>query len=110
MPEPILRRPKQPYRAPDALAFIGDDRPAWIDELVAPDTVAAAGVFDTVAVQRLWAKCRGTALGAQPSNADNMALVGVLSTGLLVERLIQRAPERRQRVEFQTRIDRLANA
>ena len=110
VPEPILRRPKQPYRAPDALAFIGDDRPAWIDELVAPDTVAATGVFDTVAVQRLWAKCRGTALGAQPSNADNMALVGVLSTGLLVERLIQRAPERRQRVEFQTRIDRLANA
>ncbi len=107
VPEPILRRPKQPYRAPDALTFTGDDRPAWIDELVTPGTVDAAGVFDPIAVQRLWRKCRANTGHAELSNADNMALVGVLSTGLLVEQLVRREPDRHHLVEFQTSVDRL---
>jgi len=82
----IVRRPKQPYRAPDALAFAGAQRPAWIDEVLARRSVIACGAFDPDAVGRLWAKCR-TAPG-QLSNADNMALVGVLSTQLLHRELV----------------------
>ena len=108
VPEAILRRPKQPYRAPDALAFTGEDRPGWVDDLVAPGTVSAAGVFDPASVERLWRKCRAGAGRAPLSNADNMALVGVLSTGLLVEGLAGGEPRRAHRVEFQTSVDRLA--
>jgi len=108
VPEAILRRPKQPYRAPDALAFVGDDRPDWIDNLVSPGTIASTGVFDPIGVERLWRKCRTGAGRAQLSNADNMALVGVLSTGLLVEQLVRSEPGRHHRVEFQTSVDRLA--
>ena len=36
-----------------------------------------------------------------------MALVGVLSTGLLFERLVRRAPDRSATSQFQTVVDRL---
>ena len=63
-------------------------------------------MFDPSAVGRLWRKCRGNATGEPLSNADNMALVGVLSTGLLFEQLVRRAPERSRTIQFQTVIDR----
>ena len=106
--EEILRRPKQPYRAPDALSFVGDDAPDWVDEVVSRRTVTDAGVFDPEAVERLWRKCRASAGRGQFSNADNMALVGVLSTGLLFEQLVRRPPDRSASIEFQTIVDRLS--
>jgi asparagine synthase (glutamine-hydrolysing) len=81
VPAAIARRPKQPYRAPDAQAFVGDATPDWLADVIAPSAIAAAGVFDASAVARLWDKCRTAS--DQLSNADNMALVGVLSTQLL---------------------------
>jgi asparagine synthase (glutamine-hydrolysing) len=108
VPDAILRRPKQPYRAPDALSFVGPDAPAWVGALVEPAAVAAAGVFDPRAVERLWRKCQSTGGGEQFSNADNMALVGVLSTGLLHQQLVQSAPERTPPpLGFKTVVDRI---
>jgi hypothetical protein len=37
-----------------------------------------------------------------------MALVGVLSTGLLVEQFVQGLPDRSASIEFQTIVDRLS--
>ncbi len=89
VPPEIVKRAKQPYRAPDAAAFTGEDPPAWIAEVLDPAAIRTAGVFDPSAVERLWRKCRTT---PQPSNADNMALVGVLSTQLLDQSLIRARP------------------
>ncbi len=107
VPDEVVRRPKQPYRAPDALSFVGASQPEWVREVVRGDAVAAAGVFDPRAVERLWRKCEAAGGAEQFSNADNMALVGVLSTGLLHEQLVRRAPERTVRLAFRTSIDRL---
>lgn len=107
VPPEIVRRPKQPYRAPDALSFVGPRAPAWAAELMSPEGVARAGVFEPRAVDRLWRKCQASAGGEQFSNADNMAVVGVLSTGLLYDRLVRRAPERTGRLELTTLVDRL---
>ncbi|HEU4537832.1 MAG TPA: asparagine synthase (glutamine-hydrolyzing), partial [Polyangiaceae bacterium] len=107
VPPEIVRRPKQPYRAPDALSFVGDDAPDWVAAAASAEAAAAAGVFDPAAVERLWAKCR-RAKGDQLSNADNMALVGVLSTHLLYEALVRRAPSPGRAVRFTTLVDRLA--
>ena len=90
IPPEIVRRPKQPYRAPDAQAF-ADAPPAWVDDVLAPEAIAAAGVFEPAAVRQLWAKCRAST-AAPLSNADNMALVGVLSTQLLHRELIAAPP------------------
>ncbi len=88
VPEAIRRRPKQPYRAPDALAFVGADRPAWVDRVMSVEVAGAAGVFEPAAVARLWDKVRGKD-GAQFSNTDNMAVVAVASTHLVWEALIR---------------------
>ncbi len=98
VPAEIARRPKQPYRAPDALAFAsaapGGSHAPWIAEVLDDAAVRDAGVFDSRAVAQLWRKCAAAADdgAAQLSNADNMALVGVLSTQLLHRDFIRRAP------------------
>lgn len=87
VPRSIIHRPKQPYRAPGAVAFCADPGPAWIAEQLDPAAIRAAGVFDPDAVARLWAKCRAQG-DAALSNTDDMALTGVLSTQLLHRELI----------------------
>ena len=84
----IIERPKQPYRAPDALAFCGERAPEWIGDELSPAALARCGVFDPACVAQLWAKCRTRGEG-QLSNADNMALTAILSTQLLHRQLIR---------------------
>ena len=102
IPDEIITRPKQPFRAPDATAFTGDPVPDWVAEVTSRRHVVDAGVFDPAAVDLLWRKSRRT---AAPSNADNMALVGVLSTGLLHAQL-QAAAQPVPAMEFATLVDR----
>jgi asparagine synthase (glutamine-hydrolysing) len=92
VPEPILRRPKQPYRAPDAPSFVGPEAPDYVDELLGESAVREAGLFEPAGVSRLLAKCRARSGAGQFSNADNMALIGVLSTQLLWSQFIQNRP------------------
>jgi asparagine synthase (glutamine-hydrolysing) len=108
VPDEIVRRTKQPYRAPDADCFTGPRAPDWVGELASERATARAGIFDPAAVDRLWRKCRAAAPGVPLSNADNMALVGVLSTALLHEQLVRRAPSRAAPLEFRTFVDRLS--
>jgi asparagine synthase (glutamine-hydrolysing) len=108
VPDEILRRPKQPYRAPDAVCFTGPGAPDWVGEVMRPSVIASDGIFDPHAVEQLWRKCQATPGGGQLSNADNMALVGVLSTGLLVDEMVRRPPEGPRRLEFRTLVDHCA--
>jgi asparagine synthase (glutamine-hydrolysing) len=57
-----------------------------VDDVLARSAVIACGAFDPDAVDQLWPKCK--AARGQLSNADNMALVGVLSTQLLHRELV----------------------
>ena len=91
VPPAVLARPKQPYRAPDAKSFFSDDwqqaRQEYVDRLLSPERIAADGVFQSQAVEQLVRKVRaGKATGVR----DNMALVGVLSTQLLIDQMIHR--------------------
>ncbi|MEZ4403856.1 MAG: asparagine synthase (glutamine-hydrolyzing) [Kofleriaceae bacterium] len=104
LPPEIIDRPKQPYRAPDALAFLADGA-GWCDDLMAPDVAAAAGVFEPTAVAQLWAKCRARA-GAQFSNTDNMAVVGAMSTHVLWRDLVAASPSSRVPAVIQTVVER----
>jgi asparagine synthase (glutamine-hydrolysing) len=86
VPESVARRPKQPYRAPDAESFLGNApgkrRPEYVDDLLSLERLQADGLFNPIAVDKLLKKFeQGRAIGIR----DNMALVGVLSTQLLVE-------------------------
>lgn len=92
VPNEILTRKKQPYRAPDALAFVGDHVPSWTEEVLSEEAVTRAGVFVPRAASQLWKKCQQRAAEGQFSNTDNMALIALLSTQLLHRDLIQAAP------------------
>lgn len=88
VPDAILRRKKQPYRAPDALSFVGPAAPGWVAECTSERAVEAAGVFEPRAVAQLLRKCRAAGERAPFSNSDNMALTGVLSAQLLHRSLV----------------------
>lgn len=112
VPEAVLQRPKQPYRAPDAESFFTADAPDWVMEVLAPDEIAKAGVFDPQIVRRLVAKCARAADGAI-GNSDNMRLLAVLSTQLLHSCMISAPPHsgrlRGEPVASSTELERLGN-
>jgi asparagine synthase (glutamine-hydrolysing) len=93
VPPSVAARTKQPYRAPDAASFFDFDthaaRAEYVDELLGPERIARDGIFHPPAVEALVRKAReGKILG----NRDNMALVGVLSTQLVLDRFIHNVP------------------
>jgi asparagine synthase (glutamine-hydrolysing) len=104
IPAEIVARKKQPYRAPDALSFLGTAA-GYAEELLAPRAVAEAGVFEAGAVGQLWQKCKASG-GAQLSNTDNMALVGVLSTQLLHHGFVRNRPIASRPVTLRVDVDR----
>ena len=95
----ILARPKQPYRAPDAVCFLGPDAPAWYRGCAVGERSPRTQPVLPDAVQHLVRKL-SAAYGKNParpgfSNTDNMALVGILSTQLLHRMFDRRVPEDR---------------
>jgi len=108
VPRAILDRPKQPYRAPDALSFAAPEAREWMAEVAGPAAVAAAGCFEPAAVQHLLAKCVARAESGQFSNADNMGVVGVLSTQLVHHHFVARRPVATRPPFVRTVVDRLS--
>jgi len=76
LPESILNRSKQPYRAPDARIFI-DSKNEDIRDLLDERQITSAGYFDAKRVARLVSKCRRA---ANISERDSMAVIGILAT------------------------------
>jgi asparagine synthase (glutamine-hydrolysing) len=80
-PESIRKRHKQPYRAPDGKSFFGATC-NYLDELLSSESIRREGIFDHRSVSALVAKFRS---GRTTSTRDNMAMVGILSTEMLLE-------------------------
>ena len=89
IPASISKRNKQPYRAPDAISLLGKsgglDRPDYVNEALSRKSIDEAGLFDPDAVEKLIGKFeRGRAIGVR----DNMALVGIISTQLVMQQFV----------------------
>ncbi|MFW5878490.1 MAG: asparagine synthase (glutamine-hydrolyzing) [Myxococcota bacterium] len=88
VPDELRARPKQPYRAPQASCFpleTRDEELAWVSEMLSEQRVQRDGIFNPKAVSTLAAKLRS---GAELSARDDMAVVAVLSTGLVFDQLV----------------------
>lgn len=94
IPDGILARKKQPYRAPDALAFMSEQG-GYVSDLLSEPALREAAVFDPRAVTALWQKCKTRGADHAFSNADNMALVGVISTQLVHHHFVRGKPHTR---------------
>jgi asparagine synthase (glutamine-hydrolysing) len=83
LPDVVVERAKQPYRAPDHESFFPGGRPHdYIEEALSADRIKNAGVFSASAVCGLIEKARRMeTMGTK----DGMALAGVLSFQLLYQ-------------------------
>ena len=86
IPPSIAKRSKQPYRAPEGCSFLQPAAREYMDDLLSPEQIRRDGIFDAPAVTKLVDKFRmGTAIGTK----DNMGLVGIVSTQLLIHQFIR---------------------
>lgn len=107
VPEQILRRPKQPYRAPDAECFFGQGAPDWVADLLGSSSIAGAEIFDSNRVASLVAKAKRAGESGL-GNTDNMRVLLVISTMLLQEQLIEQgsqAPDPLARPDLDVDVD-----
>lgn len=92
VPDELVDRSKQPYRAPISRCFMCAEPPEYVPEMLSESALDKTGYFDPAKVQRLTAKCRQQD-GRLVSERENMALVAILSTQLLDHQLIQNFPD-----------------
>ena len=86
IPESILTRPKQPYRAPISSVFMSKDRPDYVSEMLSDGFTRRAGIFNYESLSGVLNKIEKT--GAA-SEMDNMTLTAVISTHLLHHQFIE---------------------
>ena len=86
LPLSVLKRNKQAYRAPILEAFIGTKAPDYVNDMLSADSIVTCGVFNPQSVNNLINKIK---TAKTPSEVDNMALVGILSTQLLFNYFIK---------------------
>ncbi len=84
IPASIKNRHKQPYRAPDGKSFFTPS-PEYVQDMLCEEQIKKDGVFQASSVTALLQKFRN---GRANSEKDNMALIGVLSTQLLLHEFI----------------------
>ena len=109
IPERIIERKKQPYRAPDAMCFVGPDAPEYVAEILSERSLKECGVFDSKVVEQLYKKCLAQNGQAPLSNSDNMGLVAVISTQLLSRQFVVNVAAPTKRIDFKTDVDKLRN-
>jgi asparagine synthase (glutamine-hydrolysing) len=82
LPEEIISRVKQAYRAPDSASFLKSGKLDYIDELLSPAYLKDSDYFDSKAAGVLVDKCRLMET-SKISARDNLAMVSVVTTLLL---------------------------
>ena len=85
LPENIVHRHKQPYRAPDAKAMTGQYLSGDLRHYLSPEELSKNGFFDASKVQFLLKKGDS---GRTLSTSESQALIGILSTQILIEQFI----------------------
>lgn len=87
LPAEILKRDKQPYRAPISQSLFHPRSYRRLSEYLSADSLKSSSLFDLKKVRLLETKIR-----KQPnaSEVDNMALAGILSTQIIHDRFIVR--------------------
>lgn len=86
IPASIQKRHKQPYRAPDGKSFFGSSG-QYVEEKLSVERIKQDGIFNPQKVAALVAKFKS---GRSNSTKEDMALVGILSTQILVDRFLCR--------------------
>ncbi|GGD41179.1 asparagine synthase (glutamine-hydrolyzing) [Muriicola marianensis] len=87
IPDPILNRPKQAYRAPIKSVLAAEDGPEYFKEMLSGPVLEDFGIFHPNYVDQLLKKMRTKSV---VSEIDNMALTAVLSTQILHDKFVKK--------------------
>jgi asparagine synthase (glutamine-hydrolysing) len=86
IPESIIRRSKQAYRAPVKSAFFLNNPPEYVKEMLSPEFFKKAGIFDFNSISILLQKIGKT---GNSSEVEDMVLASVISTHLFYNQFIE---------------------
>ena len=86
IPESIIKRPKQPYRAPISSVFLSKERPEYVAEMLSESFTRKSGIFNFGSITFLLNKIDKTGTA---SEVENMILTAVISTHLLHHQFIE---------------------
>lgn len=96
IPAEIVNRSKQPYRAPIASVFLGQNSPSLIKEMLSEESIKKYGYFNPHAVKQLKSKLIRTETNT--AARDEMAIVACVSTQLLHYHFIEHFSEKKFRL------------
>jgi asparagine synthase (glutamine-hydrolysing) len=94
IPESIIKRPKQPYRAPIQSVFLSKNAPEYVKYMLSDTYTKSVGIFNHDSISTLLSRIEKTGIS---SEMDNMVITSVISTHLLYYQFIENHNE-----EFQT--------
>ncbi|MFH1718751.1 MAG: asparagine synthase (glutamine-hydrolyzing), partial [Planctomycetota bacterium] len=89
LPDEIASRPKHPYRAPIKQSLLNGKSAEYVREALSEKSLETSGLFDAGKVTRLLRKLESL---DNPSEIDNMALVGILSSQLVYHKFVENFP------------------
>ncbi len=91
LPDEIVNRAKHPYRAPIKQSLLRENDDGFVKEVLSERALEASGLFDASKVTRLLRKLESL---DSPSEIDNMALVGILSSQLVYNKFVENFPRK----------------
>ncbi len=99
LPESILNRSKQAYRAPIRSTFFSEEMPVYLKDMLSEEKITEFGIFNPEFVNQLKKKME---LNKQVSEIDNMAITAILSTQILHDLFIKQSMPKLQESELVT--------
>ncbi len=97
IPENILKRPKQAYRAPIKSVFLDKNAPDYVEMMLSDSYIRKAGIFNSESLSGAISRMRKSAV---ISEIDNMILTSVISTHLIHYQFIENNNKEFQRGEL----------
>jgi asparagine synthase (glutamine-hydrolysing) len=85
LPESVLKRPKQAYRAPISSSFLSSPAREYVLNLLSEHDIKQTGLFSFSTVQKLQNKISS---GTLVTEMENMALSGIISSQLIYHQYI----------------------
>ncbi len=90
IPENIIKRPKQPYRAPISSVFLSKDTPEYVKLMLSDIYTKKAGIFNHDSVLSLLSRIEKSGVA---SEVDNMTITAIISAHLLYYQFIENKNE-----------------
>jgi asparagine synthase (glutamine-hydrolysing) len=82
LPDAVVFRPKQAYRAPVATSLLSDHAPEYFRDMLSASQITKFGLFRQDSVEKLMKKISSK---AAITENDHMAIAGILSTQILTD-------------------------